>query len=72
MSGQHEFYLERVAEARAGAGAATLDNVRERWLRSEATWAEMAARSVRGDTMRAKLIADKASERAALKAASEA
>ena len=72
MSGQHEFYLERAAEARAGAGAATLDNVRERWLRSEATWTEMAQRSARGEKMREKLIAEKASERAALKAAAEA
>lgn len=70
MSAQHEFYLERAAEARAGAGAATLVNVRERWLRSEAIWTEMAARSRRGEKMRDKLIADKASERAALKAAS--
>ena len=68
MSAQHEFYLERAAEARAGASAATLDNVRDRWLRSEATWAEMAARSQRGEKTREKLIADKASERAALKA----
>ena len=72
MSGQHEFYLERAAEARAGAGAATLDNVRERWLRSEATWTEMAQRSASGEKMREKLIAEKASERAALKAAAEA
>ena len=72
MSAQHEFYLERAAEARAGAGAATLANVRDRWLRSEATWSEMAARSQRGEKMREKLIADKASERAALKAASQA
>lgn len=41
----------------------------DRWLRSEATWTEMAARSQRGETMRDKLIADIASERAALKAA---
>ena len=46
MSAQHEFYLERVAEARAGASAATLDNVRERWLRSEATWSEIVLRGV--------------------------
>jgi hypothetical protein len=72
MSGQHEFYLERAAEARVGAAAATLDNVRERWLRAEATWAEMAARSQRGEKMREKLVADKASERAALKNASPA
>jgi hypothetical protein len=72
MSAQQEFYLERAAEARAGAGAATLDNVRQRWLRSEATWTQMAERSARGEKMRAKLIADKASERAALKAATQA
>ena len=70
MSAQHEFYLERAAEARAGASTATLGNVRDRWLRSEATWTEMAARSQRGEKMRDKLIADKASERAAMKAGS--
>lgn len=71
MSAQHIFYLERAAEARAVAGAATLDNVRDRWLRSETSWIEMAARSERCEKMRAKQIADKATERAALKAASE-
>lgn len=69
MSAQQDFYLERAAEARAGASAATLDNVRDRWLRSEAAWAEMAARTIRGEKMRNELIAQKASERAALKAA---
>jgi len=68
MSAQQEFYLERAAEARAGAAAATLDNVRDRWLRSEATWAEMAARSARGEKMRNALIAEKAQERAAAQA----
>jgi DNA-binding transcriptional regulator YdaS (Cro superfamily) len=67
MSAQHEFYLDRAAEARAGASAATLSNVRERWLRAEVTWTEMAARSERGEKMREKLIADKAAERAELK-----
>ena len=66
MSAQHEFYLERAAEARAIAAAATLDNVRDRWLRSEASWTEMATRSERSENMRAKLSADKATERAAL------
>ena len=68
MTVHHEFYLERAKEARATARAATLDNVRDRWLRSEATWKEMAARSQRAEKMRAKLIAEKASEREALKA----
>ena len=69
---QHEFYLERAAEARATAQAATLDNVRDRWLLSEASWTEMAVRSERNETLRAKLIAEKAAERADAKAASEA
>ena len=72
MSAQHEFYLQRAAEARAVASAATLDNVRDRWLRSEASWTEMAARSERAEKMRAKLIAEKANERAELKSASQA
>jgi hypothetical protein len=71
MAAQHEFYLERAAEARATADAATLDNVRDRWLRSEASWTEMAARSERSERMRAKLIAEKAAERAALQASSQ-
>ena len=72
MAPQHEFYLERAAEARATAAAATLDNVRERWLLSEASWTEMAARSERNEKMRAKLIAEKAAERAALQTPSPA
>jgi hypothetical protein len=60
MSTQSEFYLARAAEARASASAATLDNVRDRWLRSEATWTEMAARSERGDKRRAEIIEEKA------------
>lgn len=72
MSAQHEFYLVRAAEARAIAGVATLENVRDRWLRSEASWAEMAARSDRNDKLRDKLIAEKATERAALYSAREA
>jgi hypothetical protein len=71
MSAQHEFYLARVAEARAGANAATLDNIRDRWLRSEATWMELAERSERSDKMRETLIAEKASERAALEASAQ-
>ena len=60
-----EFYLERAAEARASAEAATLDNVRDRWLRSAANWSAMAARVARGEAMHATLIADKEEERAA-------
>lgn len=57
---QHEFYAARAAEAKRDAESATLSNVRERCLRSEAAWAEMASRAERGDKMRARLEAEKA------------
>ena len=44
---QREFYLSRAEEAKAGADAAELDNVRDRWLRAEAAWNEMADRAGR-------------------------
>lgn len=72
MSTQLEFYLARAAEARAIAASATLDNVRDRWLQSEASWTEMAARSERSEKLRATLSANKATERAALHAPSQA
>jgi hypothetical protein len=67
MSAQQEFYLARAAEAHADAAAATLGNVRDRWLLSAATWTEMAARSARGEKMRNDLIANKAGEGAPLR-----
>jgi hypothetical protein len=60
MSVQHEFYLARAAEARRDAEAATLANVRDRCLRSEAAWRSMADRAERTEKMRAKSEADKA------------
>ena len=57
---QLDFYLMRAAEARREAEAANLDNVRERCLRAEAAWNEMAARADRGEKMRARLEAEKA------------
>jgi hypothetical protein len=66
MSAMHTFQLARAAEARIGAAAATLDHVRDRWLRSEASWTALAARSGRNDEMRAMLVANKAAERARL------
>jgi hypothetical protein len=66
MSALHKFQLARAAEARIGAAAATLDHVRDRWLRSEASWTALAARSGRNDEMRAMLIANKAFDRAQL------
>ena len=45
MSQNYEFYNTRANEAAAEAEAATLDNVRERALRSETAWREMADRA---------------------------
>lgn len=66
MFAQHQFYLDRAKEARAGASVSTLENVRDRWLRSEAMWTALAERSASSEKMHAKIIADKAAERAAL------
>lgn len=65
MSAQHQFYLDRAQEARDGALGSTLENVRDRWLRSEATWNQMAQQSASSELMHAKRLADKAAERAA-------
>jgi len=65
MSAQHEFYLARAAEAKRDADAATLANVRDRCLRSEAAWRSMADRAERTEKMRAKSEADKAAAFAA-------
>ena len=55
-----EIYQARAAEAKQEAEAATLDNVRDRALRSEAAWSGMADRAGRTDRMRARLSAEKA------------
>lgn len=64
-----DFYLARAAESAAAAQAATLGNVRDRNLRAEAAWRDMAERSLRTERQRAQAIADKAAERAAATAA---
>ncbi|MFL6721674.1 MAG: hypothetical protein ACJ8FT_07730 [Sphingomonas sp.] len=51
--------LDRAALARAEAESATLPNVRERCLRAEAAWNEMAARADRTEQMRAQLLHEK-------------
>ena len=61
-----EIYLARAAEAKNDADEATLANVRDRALRSEAAWADMAARAGRTDKMRVRLEAEKAASREAL------
>jgi hypothetical protein len=65
-----ETYLARAAEARAQADEAKLDNVRDRCLRSEAAWNEMAERAERTHRMREALQADK-DKAAAAQAAAE-
>ena len=45
MSQNFEFYDARAKEASAEAKAAVLDNVRDRALRSETAWREMADRA---------------------------
>lgn len=57
---QHDFYLARAEQARAEAEAASLANVRERCLRAEAAWKEMASRAARTERMRARAEAEKA------------
>lgn len=55
-----EVYLLRAEQARAEADEATLDNVRDRCLRAEAAWMEMASRAARTEKMRADQLAAKA------------
>lgn len=62
MSTHHQFYLDRAADARRDADAATLNNVRERCLRAAAAWDDMANRVARTERMRAETEAKKAAE----------
>jgi hypothetical protein len=57
MTVQLEFYRKQAADARAGADAATLANIRDRWLLSEATWMQLAERSERAEKFRQTLAA---------------
>lgn len=52
MSVTSEFYLARAAECARDAQNTTLDNVRDRFRRSEAVWVSMAERLTRGEEMR--------------------
>lgn len=65
MAQTYEFYAERADAAAAAAEKATLDNVRERELRSEKTWRALAdqARKVAHD--RATADAEREARRAA-------
>ena len=59
-----EFYLARADQARADANAATLGHVRERWLRSQAAWTQLADRAARSDHLRTEEIKRKADQAA--------
>lgn len=53
-----EFYEERAEEAANEARNASLENVRQRALRSEAAWREMANRAIAVEDERARKIAE--------------
>lgn len=60
MAHTAEYCRERAADAEQAAAEASLDNVRERELRSRKSWLEMADRADRTAAMRDRLIAEKA------------
>jgi len=76
MSQTYEFYDERARAAESAADQATLDNVRERELRSARAWRGMANRQLSIDAERVKADHARAERRAAelaeLEAAKEA
>jgi hypothetical protein len=52
MTVTRDFYLTRADEAAAAAAASSLQNVRDRELRSEAAWRAMADRVLRLEEQR--------------------
>jgi hypothetical protein len=65
VSQTFQFYSERARAAEVAADEASLDNVRERELRSAQAWREMADRQLRIDVERAKVELDRTERRAA-------
>jgi hypothetical protein len=63
MSQTFEFFDARAREAAVDAQEATLDRVRERALRSEAAWRQMAARAQMIEDDRAKAAEARAEQR---------
>jgi len=63
MAQTYEFYDERAKEAAAEATTATLDNVRERALRSEKAWRSMADQALKVSQDRARSEAERAARR---------
>lgn len=60
MSTTSDYYLARADESALEAQRASLDNVRDRCLRSEAAWRAMADRLSRAEAMRARQASEKA------------
>ena len=69
MSQTFEFYDARARESAAEAQTAVLDNVRDRALRSEATWRALADQARAVAEERAKVEHEKAARRAEQEAA---
>ncbi|AOL93886.1 hypothetical protein [Porphyrobacter sp. LM 6] len=65
MAQTYEFYCERADEAAALAKLATLDNVRDRELRSEKTWRGLAEQARKTTEERVKADRVRAERRAA-------
>ena len=65
MAQTYEFYCERADEAAALADAATLENVRERELRSEKTWRGLAEQARKTAIQCEKAERERAGKRAA-------
>jgi hypothetical protein len=72
MSISFEFATERAEEAAQAAETAALDNVRERALRSEAAWRDMADRARKTEESRAKREATAEAARLSLLAGADA
>jgi hypothetical protein len=71
MSQTYQFYSQRAEEAAADAAVATLDNVRERALRSEKTWRGLAEQAHKVELDRVKAEAIRATRREAERLAAE-
>ncbi|GAA0272802.1 hypothetical protein GCM10009127_11510 [Alteraurantiacibacter aestuarii] len=69
MAQTFQFYDDRANEASAEAASATLDNVRERALRSEKAWRGMADQALKIEEDRAQAERDRAERREAEKQA---
>jgi hypothetical protein len=65
MAQTYEFYSERADEAAALAAKATLENVRDRELRSEKTWRGLAEQARKTAIQRVKADLERAEKRAA-------